>query len=162
MTEYYIEDEENIGTYRALGDQYNEDKNVYTRSNGATRYTTISKSVTVQGSAYTANKLYISTGGVYRELTQTLYTEGRAETYYTRSNGVYCYETEKVEEPLYLDGGKKTYPLYVKRSKNLYSAGRGVTYPVYQKYTGKLYDAGQPATLTPATVATQSVTALTT
>ena len=162
MTSYYAEDEDNVGTYRALGERYNEDKNVYTRSNGATRYTTSSTSVTVQGAAYTANKLYISTGGVYRELTQTLYTAGSTKTYYTRSNGVYCYETEKVEEPLYLDGGTKTYPLYVKLSKNLYSAGSRVTYPSYKKYTGKLYDAGRPATLTPATVAVENVTALTT
>lgn len=159
LTGYYVEDEENVGSYRKLGGQYED--SVYTRSNGATRYKTSSVTVTVQGAQYTANKLYISTGGVYRELTQKLYVAGSEKKYYTRSGGVYCYETEEVDTPLYEDGGTGTYPLYVRRTKNLYEAGNTVTFPAYKKYDGKLYDKGRAMTLQPASVLTQDVTALT-
>lgn len=146
---------------RILGDQYNASTNVYTRSNGVYCYETSAVSVKTQGSAYTSNKLYISTGGVYRELTQTLYTAGSTKTYYTRSNGDTRYETEKIETPLYLDGGTHTYSLFNKVSKTLYAAGSTVTYPAYKAHSGKLYDAGQAVTFSPAEIETQSVTALT-
>ena len=156
-----MEDEDNIGSVRILGEQYNASTSVYTRSNGVYCYETSAVSVKTQGSAYTSNKLYISTGGVYRELTQTLYTAGSTKTYYTRSNGDTRYETEKIETPLYLDGGVHTYPLFNKVSKNLYAAGSTVTYPAYKAYSGKLYNAGTKASISPAEVETENVTVLT-
>lgn len=161
LTSYYVEDEDNVGSYSKLGSQYNADTNLYTRSGGVTCYETSSVSVTVQGSAYTSNKLYISTGGVYRELGQTLYTAGSSKTYYNRSNGAYRYTTTKVDTALYTHGGTGTYPLYKKVSKTLYAAGTTKTFPAYKAYSGKLYDAGTAATLSPAEVETKSVTALT-
>ena len=161
LTSYYVEDENNVGSVRKLGTQYNASTNLYVRSGGVECYETESVSVKTQGSAYTSNKLYISTGGVYRELTQTLYTAGSTKTYYTRSNGAKRYTTTPVETPLYTDGGVHTYPLYTQRSKTLYEAGSTVTYPAYKKYSGKVYDAGKKAYVVPAEVETQNVTALT-
>lgn len=161
LTSYYVEDENNVGSVRRVGTQYNADTNLYVRSNGVDCYETESVSVKTQGSAYTSNKLYISTGGVYRELTQTLYTEGSTRTYYNRSNGARRYTTTLVEVPLYTDGGVQTYPMYTRRSKTLYEAGSSVTFPAYKKYSGKVYDAGKTVHIEPAEVETQSVTALT-
>lgn len=161
LSSYYVEDEDNVGSVRKLGDQYNASTNLYTREDGVYCYETSAVTVTKQGSAYTSNTLYISTGGVYRALGQTLYTAGKSATYYNRSNGATRYETEKVEVPLYTDGGVHTYPLYNKVSKNLYAAGSTVTYPAYKAYTGKLYSAGQKASISPAEVETEDVTVLT-
>lgn len=121
----YVEDEDNFGTYPKRGEQYNDDTNLYTRSNGVTCYTT---------TAYTSNKLYISTGGVYRELTQTLYT---------RSNGATRYTTTKVDTPLYRSDGTGTYPLYKPYTAN------------------KLYLSGETVTFNRASLSTRDVTALT-
>lgn len=161
LTSYYVEDENNVGSVRKLGSQYNANVNLYTRSDGVTCYETSSVTVKTQGSAYTSNKLYISTGGVYRELTQTLYTEGSSKTYYNRSNGAFRYTTSRVDVPLYEDGGTHTYSLFTKVSKNLYAAGSTVTYPAYKAYTGHVYDAGKTVALHPAEVETENVTALT-
>ena len=161
LSSYYVEDENNVGSVRKLGSQYNADTNLYVRSDGVECYETESVSVKTQGSAYTSNKLYISTGGVYRELTQTLYTAGSTKTYYTRSNGAKRYTTTLVDTPLYTDGGVHTYPLYTKVSKNLYAAGSTVTYPAYKKYGGKVFDAGKTAVIAPAEVETQNVNVLT-
>ena len=161
LTSYYVEDENNVGSVRKVGTQYNASTNLYVRSDGVECYETESVSVTKQGSAYTSNKLYISTGGVYRELGQTLYTAGSTKTYYTRSNGAKRYTTTLVEVPLYTDGGVHTYPMYTKKNKTLYESGSTVTYPAYKKYSGKVYDAGKTVTIAPAEIETQSVTALT-
>jgi hypothetical protein len=161
LTSYYAEDENNVGSYRKLGSQYNADTDVYTRSGGVTCYETSSVSVTVQGVKY-GGTLYYKSGSTYYALSSTMYYAGESKTYYTRSNGAYRYTTNKVDTPLYTDGGVGTYPLYTEVSKNLYEAGSTVTYPSYKKYAGKLYDAGQAATLSPAEVTTQNVTALTT
>lgn len=160
LTSYYVEDENNVGSVRKLGSQYNDDVNLYKRSNGATRYTTSAVTITKQGTKY-GGTLYFKSGDTYYQLSSTLYYAGSDVTYYTRSGGVYCYETERVDTPLYEDGGTHTYPLYTKVSKTLYAAGSTRTFPAYKAYSGKVYDAGQKITLSPAEVETQSVTALT-
>ena len=161
LTSYYVEDENNVGSVRKLGSQYNADTNLYVRSNGVTCYETSSVSVTVQGVKY-GGTLYFKNGDTYYALSSTMYYAGESKTYYTRSNGATRYTTTKVDTPLYTDGGTHTYPLYTRVSKNLYAAGSTVTYPAYKKYGGKVYDAGKAATLSPAEVTTQNVTALTT
>lgn len=143
LTSYYVEDEDNVGSVPLRGSRYNDDVDLFTRSGGIECYKT---------SAYTSNKLYISTGGVYRELGQTLYT---------RSSGAVRYTTSKVDTPLYRDGGTHTYTLYKSVSKNLYAEGSTVTYPAYKAYGGKVYDAGQTAVISPAEITTQNVIALT-
>ena len=121
----YVEDEDNFGTYTPIGSQYNDDVDVYTRSGGVMCYTT---------SAYTEAPLYISTGGVYRPFSGTLYT---------RSNGKTRYETEKVDTELFRKGQPQSYTLY-------------------KPYTAaKLYKAGDKVTFNKAALTTKNVTALT-
>lgn len=160
LTSYYVEDEDNIGSVKKLGSQYNDDTDLYTRSNGVTCYTTSSVTVTPIGAKY-PNTLYIKNGTTYSPISVSLYYAGSEKTYYTRSNGATRYTTTKVSTPLYTDGGTHTYTLYNRVSKNLYAAGSTVTYPAYKAYSGKLYDAGKAAVISPAEITTQSVTALT-
>lgn len=160
LTSYYVEDENNVGSVRKLGSQYNDDTNLYVRSNGVTCYETSSVSVTVQGVKY-GGTLYFKSGDTYYALSSTMYYAGESKTYYTRSNGATRYTTTKVDTPLYTDGGTHTYPLYTRKSKTLYAAGSTVTYPAYKKYSGKVYDAGKTVHIEPAEIETQSVTALT-
>lgn len=121
----YVEDEDNFGTYTPIGSQYNDDVNVYKRSNGVMCYTT---------SAYTEAPLYISTGGVYRPFSGTLYT---------RSNGKTRYDTEKVDTPLYEKGQTQVLTLY-------------------KPYTAaKLYKSGEKVSFNKASLTTRNVTALT-
>ena len=161
LTSYYVEDEDNVGSVRKRGSQYNDDVNLYTRSNGVTCYTTSSVTVTPIGSPY-PNPLYYKSGDSYvGPLSVKLYYAGSEKTYYTRSNGATRYTTSLVDTPLYEDGGTHTYTLYKKVSKNLYESGSTVTYPAYKQYSGKAYDAGQRAVISPAEVTTENVTALT-
>lgn len=161
LTSYYVEDENNVGSVRKLGSRYNDDTNLYVRSNGVTCYETSSVTVTVQGDQYSGTTLYYKDGENYYQFRATLYRGGSSKTYYTRSNGATRYTTTLVETPLYTDGGTHTYPLYTRKSKTLYAAGSTVTYPAYKKYSGKVYDAGKTVHIEPAEIETQSVTALT-
>lgn len=161
LTSYYVEDENNVGSVRKLGSRYNDDTNLYVRSNGVTCYETSSVTVTVQGDKYSGTTLYYKDGDNYYKFQATLYRGGSSKTYYTRSNGATRYTTTKVDTPLYTDGGTHTYPLYTRKSKTLYAAGSTVTYPAYKKYSGKVYDAGKTVHIEPAEIETQSVTALT-
>ena len=160
LSSYYVENENNVGSVRKLGSQYNDDTNLYVRSNGVTCYETSSVSVTVQGVKY-GGTLYFKSGDTYYALSSTMYYAGESKTYYTRSNGATRYTTTRVDTPLYTDGGVHTYPLYTKVSKNLYAAGSTVTFPAYKKYGGKVYDAGKTAVIAPAEVETQNVNVLT-
>ena len=161
LTSYYVEDENNVGSVRKLGSQYNDDVSLYTRSGGVTCYETSEVTVTPIGSQY-PNPLYYKSGDSYvGPLSVKLYYAGSEKKYYNRSNGATRYKTTKVETPLYEDGGTHTYPLYNRVSKNLYAAGSTVTYPAFKPYGGKVYDAGAAAVLSPAEITTQNVTALT-
>ncbi len=161
LSSYYVENENNVGSVRKLGSQYNADTNLYVRSNGVECYETSSVSVKVQGEQYSGTTLYYKDGDNYYKFQATLYRAGSSKTYYTRSNGAKRYTTTLVETPLYTDGGTHTYPLFTRVSRNLYAAGSTVTFPAYKKYGGKVYDAGKTAVIAPAEVETQNVNALT-
>ena len=168
MTSYFVEDEDNVGSVAKRGNGHSSEK--FYKGNGGYVYGRgTKKTVKKQGTPYAYNgSLYRLTGtGNYVPISATLYNEGTDFEYYP-GDGTSGYlrgtsvQAIEYDGTLYEDGGVHTYALYKRVSKNLYAAGLTVSYPNYKKYTGKLYDAGQPATLTPATVAFQSVTALTT
>lgn len=136
----YVEDEDNVGSVRKLGSQYNDDENVYTRSGGVTCYETSPVNLNVGGST-SFSTIYVLSNGIYTKYTGD-WRNCTEKTYYTRSNGAFRYTTNKVDEPLYKDGGTHTYTMY-------------------KQYSGKVYDAGKAAVIVPAEVTTQSVIALT-
>lgn len=118
-----------------------------------------SVTVTKQGAKYNGT-LYYKSGDTYYPLSSTMYWAGSSETYYT-GNGSSGYlrgtsvsdvyykgntvklQGEEYENTVFLSGGYKTVTLQ----------GDAIT--------EKLYKEGRAATLSPAEVKTQSVTALT-
>lgn len=165
LTSYYVEDENNVGSVQLRGTSHTST----TRYKGNGSYITgrgDSVSVNKRGAQY-SNALYIKSGDTYSRISVALYYDGGSETYY-KGNGSSGYlrgtsvQAIEYDGTLYEDGGVHTYPLYTKVSKSLYEKGTTVTYPAYKKYSGKLYGAGKAATIVPAKVTTQDITALTT
>lgn len=157
LTSYYVEDEDNFGN--KLGDRYNDDVDVYTRSNGVYCYTTSAVKVTPIGAEY-PRALYYKSGDSYvGPISVNLYYAGTEKTYYNRSNGATRYSTSLVDTPLFRNGG--TYPMYKKVSKTLYAAGKSVPITRYKAYGGKVYDPGKKYSIQPAEFEIETVTALT-
>lgn len=159
LTSYYVEDEDNFGN--KLGERYNDDVDVYTRSNGVYCYTVTEVNPRLQGEPYEYNgSLYRKTNsGTYLHVGVNLYRYGNTKTYYTISNGAKRYSTSLVETPLYKHGG--TYPMYKKVSKTLFASGKSVSIPKYKVYGGKVYDPGKKYSIQPAEFEIETVTALT-
>lgn len=164
LSSYYVEDENNVGSVRLRGTAHSSTTH-YKGNGGYITGRGSSVTVTKQGAKYNGT-LYYKSGDTYYPLSSTMYWAGSSETYYT-GNGSSGYlrgtsvQAIEYDGTLYEDGGVHTYPLYTKVSKSLYEKGTTVTYPAYKKYSGKLYGAGKAATIVPAKVTTQDITALT-
>ena len=117
-------------------------------------------SVTEQGAAYTSNKLYISTGGTYRELTQTLYTAGSPKTYYKGDGTTGYLRGTSVTDAYYKGNAVKLQGEEYENSVFLSGGYKKVTLQG-KKISKKLYEEGRTVTLSPAVVTTQDMIVLT-
>ena len=119
-----------------------------------------SVSVTKQGIKY-GGTLYFKSGDTYYTVSSTLYYAGTTETYY-KGNGSSGYLRGTSVTDAYYKGNTVSLQGAEYENTVFLSGGYKTVTLQGEKISKKLYEEGQAATLSPAEVTTQSVTALTT